>query len=88
MPTPKVSVIVAVYNAEAYIDRCMKSPLEQTLDDIEILLIDDGSTDNSGQMCDNYAATDQRIRVFHKPNGGVGSARKLGIEQACGEYTI
>lgn len=88
MIIPKVSVIVAIYNAEDYLERCVNSLLSQTLVEFEILLINDGSTDNSKTICDNYAIKDNRIRVFHKKNGGVSSARNLGIEEAFGEYTI
>ena len=85
---PKISIIVPVYKAEAYIRRCIDSILAQTLTDFELLLIDDGSPDGSGEICDTYAATDSRIRVFHKENGGVGSARQFGLDNAIGEYTI
>ena len=87
MDCPKISVIVAVYKAEAYLHRCVDSLLAQTFQDFEILLIDDGSPDNSGKICDDYAKQDARIRVFHKENGGVGSARQCGIDHARGEYT-
>lgn len=86
MEIPKISVIVAVYKAEAYLHRCVDSLLAQTFRDFEILLIDDGSPDNSGKICDDYAKQDARIRVFHKENGGVGSARQCGIDHARGEY--
>lgn len=85
---PKVSVIVAVYKAENYLRRCVDSLLAQTFKDFEILLVDDGSPDRSGEICDEYAAKDSRVRVFHKSNGGVSSARQCGIDNACGEYTI
>lgn len=83
-----VSVIVPVYKAEVYLHRCVDSLLSQTMKDFEILLIDDGSPDKSGVICDEYASKDDRIRVFHKENGGVASARQLGIENVKGEYTI
>lgn len=85
---PKVSVIVPIYKAEKYLRRCVDSILAQTFTDFEVLLIDDGSPDNSGEICDEYAAKDSRVRVFHKENGGVSSARNLGLENASGEYTI
>ena len=85
---PKVSVIVAVYNAEKYLNKCIHSILSQTFTDFEVLLIDDGSTDSSGAMCDNYAKQDSRIRVIHQSNGGVARARQTGIENARGEYSI
>lgn len=84
--TPKISVIVPVYNVEKYLSRCIDSILAQTFTDFELLLIDDGSTDNSGRICDGYAGKDNRIRVFHKENGGVSSARNLGLDNAKGEY--
>ena len=87
-PAPKISVIVAVYNAEAYLDKCIHSILSQSFTDFEVLLIDDGSTDSSGAMCDNYAKQDSRIRVIHQSNGGVARARQTGIENARGEYSI
>ena len=86
--TPKISVIVPVYKAEAYLHRCLDSLLAQTFTDYEVLLVDDGSPDHSGEICDAYAARDSRIKVFHKENGGVSSARQYGMERAQGEYTI
>lgn len=85
---PKISVIVPVYNVENYLCRCIDSILAQTFTDFELLLIDDGSTDLSGEICDEYAKEDGRIKVFHKENGGVSSARQLGIDKAIGEYSI
>ena len=87
-PAPKVSVIVPVYNAEKYLHRCVDSILAQTFTDFELLLVDDGSPDRSGAICDQYAAADPRVRVFHKPNGGVSSARQCGLDNVQGEYTI
>lgn len=84
----KISVIVPVYKAEAYLHRCVDSLLKQTFQDYEILLIDDGSPDNSGAICEEYAKKDHRVRVFHKENGGVSSARQCGMDYAQGEYTI
>ena len=84
--TPKISVIVPVYKAENYLHRCVDSLLSQTFPDFEILLIDDGSPDRSGEICDEYARKDKRIRVFHKENGGVSSARNLGLDHARGEW--
>lgn len=83
---PQISVIVPVYNAEKYLHRCIDSILAQTFSDFELLLIDDGSKDNSGRICDKYAAKDNRIRVFHKENGGVSSARNLGLNNAKGKW--
>ena len=88
MNMPKVSIIVPVYKAESYLHRCVDSILAQTFTDFELLLIDDGSPDKSGEICDEYAKKDSRIRVIHKENGGVSSARQRGQEEACGEYTI
>ena len=81
-----ISVIVPVYNTEEYLGKCIESILAQTFTDFELLLIDDGSTDRSGEICDAYAAKDARVKVFHKENGGVSRARNLGIENAQGEY--
>ncbi len=81
-----ISVIVPVYNAEKYLARCVDSILAQTYRNIEVLLIDDGSRDGSPAICDGYAALDSRVRVIHKPNGGVSAARNDGIEAARGEF--
>lgn len=83
---PLVSVIIPVYNVEKYISRCIESLINQTYHNIEILLIDDGSTDRSGVICDTYAEKDNRIRVFHVVNGGVSKARNLGLEEIRGEW--
>lgn len=81
-----VSVIVPVYNIEAEVERCIVSISGQTYRDLEIILIDDGSTDNSLEVCQKYAATDERIKVIHKENGGLVSARKAGLQIASGDY--
>jgi glycosyltransferase involved in cell wall biosynthesis len=83
---PTISVIVPVYNVEQYLCKCLDSILDQTFTDFELLLIDDGSPDKSGQICDEYAQKDSRIRVFHKENGGASSARNLGLDNALGEW--
>ncbi len=83
---PKVSVIVTVYNVEDYLERCLQSLSAQTLEDIEILLVDDGSTDQSGRICDEYARKHANARVIHKENGGVSSARNAGLDAATGEF--
>lgn len=83
---PKVSVVVPIYNTEPYLERCMQSLLSQTLKDIEIILVDDGSPDCSPKMCDEYAQKDSRIKVIHKRNAGLGYARNSGLEIATGEY--
>lgn len=84
--SPKISVIVPVYKAEAYLHRCVDSLLAQTFQDFEVLLIDDGSPDRSGEICDEYARKDSRVRVFYKENGGVSSARNLGLDHVKGEW--
>lgn len=81
-----ITIIVPVYNAEKTLNRCIESILSQTFLDWELLLIDDGSTDRSGELCDEYASKDQRIKVFHKKNGGVSSARNIGLDHAKGEW--
>lgn len=83
---PKVSIIVPIYNVEKYLDRCMQTLINQTLKDIEIIMVDDGSPDNCPQMCDNYAKRDNRIKVIHKKNGGLSDARNAGLNIATGEY--
>ena len=83
---PLISVIVPVYNVENYLHKCVDSILKQTLSDIELILVDDGSPDGSGAICDEYAQKDSRVKVIHKPNGGVSSARNAGIEAARGEW--
>lgn len=83
---PKISVIVPVYNTEKYLRRCVDSILAQTFSDFELLLVDDGSTDSSPAICDEYANLDSRVRVFHKENGGVSSARNLALDNAEGEW--
>lgn len=74
-----VTIIVPVYNSEQYLPICVESILKQTFKDFELLLVDDGSTDRSGDLCETYAKQDKRIRTYHKKNGGVSSARNLGI---------
>lgn len=83
---PAVSVIIPVYNAQKYLDQCIRSVLDQTFTDFEIILVDDGSTDGSGEICDRYGSQDSRVRVFHKPNGGVSSARNMGLDHAAGKW--
>lgn len=86
MSKPKVSVIIPVYNTQQYLKRCLDSVLSQKLEDIEVICVNDGSTDASGMVLNEYAQRDSRIKVIHKPNGGLVSARKAGVEAACGEY--
>lgn len=85
---PLVSIVIPVYNAAKFIEECVKSVCSQSYPYIEILLVDDGSTDISGAVCDDFARRDKRIRVIHKKNGGVSSARNVGIEAATGDYLI
>ncbi len=82
----KVSIIIPIYNVEKYLDICVQSVRNQTLQDIEIILVDDESPDNSPKLCDEYACQDKRIKVIHKKNGGLGFARNSGLEVATGEY--
>lgn len=83
---PKYSVLIPVYNSEKYLAECFNSILSQTFSDFEIIAVDDGSTDSSGKICDEYAAKDSRIKVIHKKNGGVYRARKTAFENSVGEY--
>lgn len=84
-----VSIIIPVYNVEKYLVECIESVINQSFSDLEIILVDDGSTDESGNICDKYALKDKRIKVIHKENGGLSSARNVGIEMATGElYTF
>ena len=83
---PLISVILPIYNIKDYVDKCMKSIFAQTYKRLEIIMVDDGSTDGSEKLCDEYLAKDDRVRVFHKKNGGLSDARNYGIERACGEY--
>ena len=85
---PTFSIIVPVYNVEKYLNRCVESILSQSFKDFEVLLIDDGSTDKSGAICDEYAKKDNRVKVFHKENGGVSSARNVGLDEADGEWIL
>ena len=84
----KISIIVPIYNTEQYLRRCIDSILTQANANFELLLIDDGSTDDSGNICDEYAGRSSCIRVFHKENEGVTRARELGVNEADGEYVM
>lgn len=86
MNTTEISIIVPVYNCEKYLPRCIDSILAQTYADFELLLIDDGSVDNSGNICDSYAEKDKRVRVIHQANAGVSAARNAGLDATHGEY--
>jgi len=85
---PKISIIVPVYNVEKFLDKCICSIVKQTFRDVEIILIDDGSTDSSGAICDKYAAIEERITVVHKANGGLSDARNVGLRSATGDYVM
>lgn len=85
---PKISIIIPVYNSEKYLKKCLDSILLQSFRNFELLLINDGSTDSSGRICDEYAKKSERIRVFHKANGGVSSARNIGLDKARGEWVM
>ena len=82
MMTPDVSILIPVYNEEVYLPRCLDSIVGQTLQSWELLLVDDGSTDRSGSICDSYAARDSRIRVIHQENAGISAARNAGLAAA------
>lgn len=84
--SPKISVIVPVYNVEEYLRKCVQSIIDQTYSNIEIILVDDGSKDGSGYICDEFAKQDRRVKVIHKPNGGVSSARNTGLAVAAGDW--
>ena len=83
---PLISVIVPVYNMQDYLETCMNSILGQTYENLEIILVNDGSKDSSPQMCDAFAEKDSRIKVIHKENGGLSSARNAGLDVATGDY--
>ena len=82
----QVTIIIPIYNTERYLKRCLESVISQTYSNLEIILVDDGSTDNSGIICDNYAKKDTRIRVIHQRNSGVSIARNVAIDISQGEY--
>lgn len=82
----KISIIVPIYNVESYISKCIESIINQTYENIEIILVDDGSKDTSGHICDKYAEKDNRIKVIHKENGGLSSARNAGLDICSGKY--
>ncbi len=86
MSLPKVSIVVPVYNTEKYLKQCVESLISQTLEEIEIVIVDDGSKEECANLCDELSKTDDRIKVIHKQNGGSGLARNTGIEAATGEY--
>lgn len=88
MSNPRISVIVAAYNADQYLGRCLDSIIAQTFTDFEVILIDDGSTDDTGRIADGYASKDTRFRVLHQENKGIAATRQIGLDTAAGEYTI
>lgn len=88
MDEVKVSVIVPIYNIELYLPNCIDSLLKQTFKEFELILVNDGSTDNCGRICDEYALMDNRVKVHHKVNGGVADARNLGLKESTGEYIL
>ena len=88
MNRPLISIIIPVYNSEAFLDKCIQSAINQSYDNIEVVLVDDGSIDSSGEICDTYAAIDSRIKIIHKKNGGLVSSRKAGLLISTGEYVL
>ena len=84
----RISVIIPVYKVEEYLDRCVQSVLAQTHEDMEVLLVDDGSPDNCGALCDGYAKKDSRVRAIHRENGGLSAARNTGLDAASGDYIL
>ena len=83
---PKFSIVMPVYNVKKYLNESVESVLNQTYKNLEIILVDDGSTDESGKICDQYSEIDSRIHVIHKKNGGLSDARNVGLDYAVGEY--
>lgn len=84
----KLSIVIPVYNKAQYVVRCLEDLLRQEFDDFEVVCVDDGSTDDSGRLCDEVAVADPRVRVYHQPNGGVTAARRLGVEHSTGRYVM
>ena len=84
--SPLISIIVPVYNVQKSLNRCIKSLVAQTYPMLEIILVDDGSTDESGRLCDDWIARDSRVKVIHKSNGGLSDARNAGIDASHGDY--
>ena len=85
---PLISVIVPIYKVEQYLSECVDSILQQSYENLEVILVDDGSPDSCPEICDRYAVTDNRIKVIHKPNGGLSDARNTGLKAATGEYIL
>ena len=86
MNKPRISIVVPVYNVEEYLEECIESIIKQSYPNIQIILVDDGSTDSSGLICDKYAQNDSRIEVIHQNNAGLVEARKAGLKRTIGEY--
>ena len=86
MKQNKISIIIPVYNVEMYLEKCLESALHQTYKNLEVILVDDGSKDRSGEICDEYAGMDERVKVIHKENGGLSDARNAGLDAANGTY--
>ncbi|MBY7659044.1 glycosyltransferase, partial [Lactiplantibacillus plantarum] len=84
----KFSIIIPVYNSEKYIEKCVSSITQQTHQDLEIFLIDDGSTDNSGNICDELSKADSRVKTIHQENGGTSKSRNTGLKEATGDYVM
>lgn len=85
---PLVSIIIPIYNSEAFLDKCIQSAINQSYKNIEVILVDDGSIDSSGEICDNYSSVDNRVKTIHKTNGGLVSSRKTGLLASTGEYVL
>lgn len=88
MENPLVSVIIPIYKVEKYLDKCVKSVLSQTYQNLEVILVDDGSSDECPRLCDEYELNDQRVKTIHKPNGGLSDARNVGMKNSTGEYLL
>ena len=88
MEKGKISIVVPMYNVEKYLPECVDKLLDQTYKNLEIILVDDGSPDNCGKIADDYAKKDERVKVIHKPNGGLSDARNVGMDVATGEYLM
>ena len=86
--TDLVSIIIPVYKVEEYLEKCIESVTSQSYTNLEIILVDDGSPDNSGKICDSFAEKDKRIKVIHKENGGLSDARNVGIRMSTGKYLV
>lgn len=86
MNSPKISIIVPVYNVEQYLENCINSVLNQSFRNFQLILVDDGSKDSSGEICDRFVQKDSRVKVIHKSNAGVSAARNAGIDIATGQF--